>query len=599
MRRFAGGFAGQICGTAVFGILAWANCAGALADERSIKENPNREAYYGDLHLHTSFSFDAYIFGSRITPDEAYRFARGEPVEYEGHSVQRRSPLDFLAVTDHSENIGVSRRIDDPSSAFARSETGKRVHWAYSIGAKEGAKVFMDVEFEKDYQQLDLGAAKSAWQAEIDAANRNYRPGKFTTFIAYEWSPMVEVRYHLHRNVIFKGDTAPFPFSAIDSKKPEDLWSYLESNRQRGIEALAVPHNPNLSNGLMYGWNDSEGRPIDEGYAQRRAYNEPLSEISQPKGQSETLPALSPNDEFAGFEQPGTLNSAVHGGYVREAYGRGLVIAKDTGVNPFKFGVVGASDLHTGLSLSEAEPFGDMMKTMAVTYKGLFPEYSEYGQATGSLTGVWAERNTRDSIYAALRRKETFATSGTRLKFRLFGGWQFPQDLFREGDWVKAAYTRGVPMGGDLPARPRKSEAPQFAVWALKDPVSGNLDRIQIVKVWLAGKDYGEQVFDVAYSDHRQPEANTGRVPPVGDTVDTRTATYSNTIGSTELHAIWRDPRFDPAVPAVYYLRVLEIPTPRWSTIQAIKAGGPLPSDVPASVQQRGWSSPIWYSPGK
>jgi len=549
-----------------------------------ITTNQLREAYYGDLHLHTSFSFDAYILGAGITPDQAYRFARGEPVEFLNHQVQRGWPLDFLAVTDHSENMGVASEIADPSSVLSQSERGKRIRWAYSLGKKEGDKVFWDVEFEKDYVQLDLKAAHSAWEEEINAANRNYQPGKFTTFIAYEFSPMIDVEYHRHRNIIFRGDTAPFPFSAIDSKKPEDLWTYLEVNRQRGIEALAIPHNANLSDGLMYDWNNSDGRPIDEAYALRRALNEPLSEISQTKGQSETHPKLSPNDEFANFE---LWNSgAIHGSYVREAYGRGLAVSQKTGANPFKFGLVAGSDLHNGLSISDTEPFANMMGGT-----------SGYVCAPGALTGVWAESNTRESIYAALRRKETFATSGTRLKFRFFGSWGYAKNLLDDKEWIRTAYTQGVPMGGDLPSRPALAKAPRFGVWAVKDPNSGNLDRIQVIKVWLKGSDYAEKVFDVAFAGNRKPDPKTGKLPTIGDTVDLNTATYSNTIGATELRTVWEDPEFAPEAPAVYYLRVLEIPTPRWSTIQAVKADLPLPANVPAVIQERGWSSPIWYTP--
>jgi len=551
-----------------------------------------RNAYFGDLHLHTGFSFDAYIMGTETTPDQAYRFARGEPVNYMGHRMQRRWPLDFMAVTDHAENIGVASELKDPESAFSKTESGRRIRWAYSLGKKEGDKVFWDVEWEKDYKQFDPERVASAWQNEIDAANANYRPGSFTTFIAYEWSTMVDVEYHYHRNVIFKGNSAPLPFSAIDSKKPEDLWSYLEANRRRGIEALAIPHTADLSNGLMYDWNDSSGKLIDEAYALRRVLNEPLSEVSQIKGQSETHPLLSPNDEFANYEVMSA--GSIHGSYVREAYGRGLVIAARTGVNPFKFGVVGGSDIHSGLSISDAEPYSEM--TM-LFYQGesLYGE-SLYGVATGNLTGVWAERNTRESIYEALRRRETFATSGSRLKIRFFGGWGFSQDTPNEPCWLAMAYANGVPMGGDLPKRPSHQQSPKFVISVLKDPDGANLDRAQIVKVWLEGDQYREKVFDVVWSDRRIPDPKTNRLPAVGNTVDLKNGTYANTIGAVELKGVWVDPEFSANTSAVYYLRVLEIPTPRWSTLYAVRTGAVLPSNVPGVVQQRGWSSPIWYS---
>ncbi|MFL6603925.1 MAG: DUF3604 domain-containing protein [Steroidobacteraceae bacterium] len=553
---------------------------------------PLRNVYFGDLHLHTSFSFDAYIIGTETTPDQAYRFARGEPVNYMGHRMQRRWPLDFMAVTDHAENLGIASEIKDPESAFSKTDSGRRIRWAYFLGKKEGDKVFWDVEWEKDYKQLDPKGVASAWQKEIKAANTNYRPGTFTTFIAYEWSTMVDVQYHFHRNVIFKGDSAPLPFSAVDSKRPEDLWTYLETNRKRGIEALAIPHTADLSNGLMYDWNDSYGKPIDQGYALRRVLNEPLSEISQIKGQSETHPLLSLNDEFAKYEIMSMGN--IHGSYVREAYGRGLVLGARTGANPYQFGIVGGSDIHSGLSLSDAEPYGEMHLLFCDASDGAITSPSEF--ATGNLTGVWAERNTRDSIYEALRRKETFATSGSRLKIRFFGGWNFSQDILNKTCWWTMAYAKGVPMGGDLPKMSAHENSPTFIVDVLKDPDGANLDRAQIVKVWREGDEYREKVFDVVWSDRRIPDHATNRLPVVGNTVDLKNGSYTNTIGAVELKGMWVDPEFSAKNAAVYYLRVLEIPTPRWSTVNAVRIGSALPSDVPAVVQQRGWSSPIWYN---
>ncbi len=420
---------------------------------------------------------------------------------------------------------------------------------------------------------------------------------------------MPEGKYNLHRNVIFKGDHAPLPFSSVDSRRPEDLWSYLENARKDGVEALAIPHNGNASNGLMYDWNDSDGKPIDEKYAQRRILNEPVSEISQNKGQSETVPALSPNDEFANFEVFDTLlvsrePSKPDGSYVRDAWGRGLSIEEKVGVNPYKFGVAGGGDFHNGLSTSAEDAYAGSAAgidpNVPASAKAPPPidpaRFSQFATGSGNLTVVWADQNTRDSIFDGLRRKETFATSGTRLKFRFFGGWDFPQQVFDQ-DWVKVGYQSGVPMGGDLPAK--SSNAPRFVVWAIKDPNGANLDRAQVIKVWVAGGKHEEKVFDVAYGGDRKPDPATGKVPAIGDTVDLQKATYTNTIGTTELKAVWQDPEFDPALPAVYYLRVLEIPTPRWTTIQAVKHGQPLPADTPATIQERGWSSPIWYTPKK
>jgi len=603
--------------------LAAAQPAGASAGPRAA---PERNAYFGDLHLHTNYSFDAYLlFGAKVDPDEAYRFGRGEPVKYLGEEIRRSTPpLDFLAVTDHSENIGVFNTLEDPDSALSRSEIGKEIK-------REGAKIFGKiaglVTNGKPLPGVDTAAAaQSAWQREIEAANRNYRPGKFTTFIAYEWTSMPDGQ-NLHRNVIFRGDRAPNPFTAVNSIRPEDLWSFLVNIRKQGYEALAIPHNSNASNGLMFDWVDSNGRPIDQAYAELRAANEPLAEISQNKGASEAHPALSPNDEFANFEFYDHLlispaKSRPGGSYVRDALGRGLVIASRTdGVNPYKYGIVGASDFHNGLSDSAenafvgtfgavdphkqppaVEEFQKRFKDIQEGLKNISPkqpantEVNLYENGSGNLTAVWAEQNTRDSLFAALRRKETYATSGTRLKLRFFGGWDYPDDLLKNRDWVRTAYSGGVPMGGDLPVRSKKAAAPGFVFWALKDPDSANLDRVQVVKLWLADGKYGERVFDVALSNGRKVDSATGRAPPVGNTVDLHTATYANSIGATELSAVWRDPQFDPKTPAVYYLRVLEIPTPRWSTILAVKRGEPLPDQVPATIQERGWSSPIWYS---
>lgn len=599
---------------------------------------PDRHAYFGDLHLHTSYSFDAYIlFGAKVTPEDAYRYAQGEPVTYLGEQIHRSTPpLDFLAVTDHSENIGVFNTLEDPASELSRSEIGQEVK-------REGLKSFWKIAqlqtSGKPLPGVDTHqAAESAWQREVDAANHNYHPGKFTTFIAYEWTSMPDGQ-NLHRNVIFKGDRAPSPFTAVNSIKPEDLWAFLENIRKQGYEALAIPHNSNASNGLMFDWVDSHGRPIDQAYAQLRADNEPLAEISQNKGASETHPALSPTDEFAGFEFYDHLlispqkKSKPEGSYVRDALGRGLEIATRTGgVNPYKYGIVGASDFHNGLSDSAEQAFvgtfgaidptrklpdvegfqqrlAEVQKAMAGAgpkpAAGSVPSATEatpadpaaslYENGSGNLTGVWAEQNTRESLYAALRRKETFATSGTRLRLRFFGGWNYSPKLLASADWVKTAYTAGVPMGSDLPEKTAK--APQFALWAIKDPDGANLDRLQVVKVWLKAGKHVEKIFDAALSNGRKVDPATGRAPAVGSTVDVKKATYENTIGATELSAVWRDPEFDPSTPAVYYLRVLEIPTPRWSTILAVKRGQTLPAGVPVTIQERGWSSPIWYGP--
>jgi hypothetical protein len=601
------------------GLLALATIGAALS--AAVHADPaDRQAYYGDLHLHTSYSFDAYVlFGAKVDPDAAYRFARGESVDFLGGSAKRNEPLDFLAVTDHSENIGVFNSLDDPNSEFSKSEVGKAFKanpvktFFDSIlsGKLASGKMLEGVNNAKELSQ-------SAWAREIEAANRNYRPGTFTTFIAYEWSSMPDGQ-NLHRNVIFRGDKAPNPFSSVDSPKPEDLWNWLDKIRKDGYEALAIPHNSNASNGLMFDWNDSNGRPIDQAYAEQRASNEPLVEIAQNKGTSETHPILSPNDEFSNYEFYDHLlisqkKSKPEGSYVRDALGRGLEISQRTaGVNPYKYGIIGASDFHNGLSTSSEEAFvgtfGGIDPTRPLpSVTDFFKNYGEarkivaanlYETSSGNLTGVWAERNTREAIYDAFRRKETFATSGTRLKVRFFGGWDYPNAAPKQAQWVNVAYAKGVPMGGDLPVKPAGVAAPKFIAWGVKDPNGANLDRLQVIKIWLQDGKHVERIYELALSDGRKVDPRSGKAPAVGSTVDLKTATYHNSIGATQLSAVWQDPHFDPSVAAAYYLRVLEIPTPRWSTIVSVKRGEPLPADVPATIQERAWSSPIWYTPGK
>ena len=619
---------------AIWSALLLTSSAGARApnDPSVVSVSPTRNAYFGDLHLHTTFSLDAWIFfGTRVTPEDAYRFARGETVQYLGQPVKRRQPLDFLAVTDHAENLGIMNQLDDPNSAISNSEFGKSFTQALApytqpdggrnrmsqlhLGLPEMVWKFISGGGQKGRSSIPeplRAPSAPTWQREIEAANLNYQPGKFTTFIAYEWGSTPNGS-NLHRNIIFRGDTAPSPFTGLDSKKPEDLWVWLEQIRKAGYEALAIPHNPNLSLGLMYDWVDSAGRPIDEAYAERRALNEPLSEIGQSKGVSETYPLLSPEDELANFEvlaDPRLKEGLSQAGnYLRDALGRGLIVQQKVGANPYKFGFVGGSDLHGGLSVSAQADFsgsegavnlgpGQPTPQEVATLLGAGNSDLQFDLKTspGKLTGVWAESNTRESIYAALRRRETFATSGTELKFRFFGGWGFRSQMLQQQDWITAAYARGVPMGGDLPPKPTHAKAPRFAIWAVKDPNSGNLDRLQIIKVWAAEGTQHEKVFDVAWSGQRKPDSKTGKLPPVGDTVDLESGTYSNTIGAVQLQTVWQDPEFSEHQSAAYYLRVLEIPTPRWTTLLAVHHHLPLPNDAPPTEQQRGWSSPIWYT---
>ncbi|MBW8785817.1 MAG: DUF3604 domain-containing protein [Novosphingobium sp.] len=591
-----------------------------------------RRALFGELHLHTGYSFDAYaLMGSRTEPETAYRFGEGRPVLYEGQTVQRPRPLDFMAVTDHSEFLGTfMQAAANPNGALARSDIGKLMLTDPLRIALGGA---VDLLARPDTKALVGQAMQSAWSNLVATANRHYRPGVFTTFVAYEWTSMKDRKWNLHRNVIFRGAPPPMPFSAADSDRPEDLWSYLERMRGQGIEALAIPHNANASGGLMFDWNDSNGRPIDEAYAQRRAFNEPLSEAFQHKGQSETSPLLSPTDEFADFERAEESlvggPSPVNGSFIRQALGRGIVLQSRLGTNPWKLGFVGSSDFHNGLSnadenayagngLSSTDPRVNLpdrefarrilsqdphasvnpaTQNRTRTREELLHTPAKLNWSSGGLTGVWAEANTREAIYAALRRKETFATSGPELRIRFFGGWGFAPDAMRRAGWVASAYRTGTPMGGDLVAPTAPGRAPTFLFEAAKDPMSGNLDRIQVVKLWREGGDYKEKVFDVAWSPGRRRDPVTGRLAPVGNTVNLGTATYANTIGAPTLAGFWRDSEFDPAKPAVYYARVLEIPTPRWTTRLAAARQLPRPVGVPATIQERAISSPIWYSP--
>jgi Protein of unknown function (DUF3604) len=630
--------------------IAAAGSAAALAQGSSSEQSGSsippaqRRAYFGELHLHTTESFDAWARGTKVTPDQAYKFGRGETVMVPASQVTREErmagqedvpakrawPLDFMAVTDHSEWMGVIAQLDDPNNPLSKTPLGQEIlqnpsKAFYMVAQRSGSA--------KPPKAVNADSAmRSTWDLQIKAANDNYEPGKFTTLIAYEWSSMAQGKYNLHRNVYFDSDHAPMPFTSVDSDKPEDLWSYLETVRAHGIDVIAIPHNGDASGGLMYDWNDSNGRPIDEQYAQRRALNEPLTEIVQTKGQSDTMPELSPSDEFANFEIFDhllvwvNLKSNPNGSYIRQAFGRGLVIQSKVGANPYKYGVVGGSDIHNGLSTSDENayasgPYGIDPHTMlpkgdaAKRALNLIPTAAaqdmnaqvNHAQPTmenflerssGGLTGVWAEENTRGSIFAALKRKETFATSGTRIRLRMFGGWNFHSKMLENGDWVEKAYAEGAPMGSDLSARPASTAAPSFIVQAVKDPDGANLDRVQIIKLWLDGGSYKEKLFDVALSGNRR-DNHAGHAPAVGNTVDLRTGEYKNVIGAPVLTALWQDPEFDAKTPAVYYARVLEIPTPRWSTLLAIKNGLPIPSSRPATIQERAWTSPIWFTPAK
>lgn len=583
------------------------------------KKNPLNNVYFGEQHLHTQNSPDAFAMGTRNTPDDAYNFAKGKAVKKNtsGKMVQKITPYDWAAVTDHAEYFGVFPQFADPKSEImTKLKDNEMVKMIMSGDEKKGDEAFGKLavtltENKPDPNFNDPKIIGAAWQKHIDITNKHYEPGKFTTLIAFEWTS-IPVNQNLHRNVFFRDEKGPVvPFSAFDSDRPEDLWTYIETQRNMGHQSFAIPHNGNISNGLMFAPRTSEGQPIDARYAARRASIEVATEIIQVKGQSDTHPALSPNDEFAGFEQQyknliGTnppVLSRVNYGYVREALINGIGYQEYLGVNPFKYGIVAGADAHTSFSDNEENNYTGAHGAVDATAK---KRLSGAGQTAGEAamnfgtpgaTGVWAPENTREAIFDAIKRKETFGTSGPLIRVRFFGGWNYPESLVKSKDFVKQAYAGGVPMGGDLPKKPVEALAPTFSVWALKDPKSGNLDRVQIVKGWYENGYPQEKIYDVAWSDNRKPDPKTGKLPPVGNTVDIKNASYTNDIGDTQLSAVWKDPDFHPERHAVYYVRVLEIPTPRWSTYDAKALGIDPPAGVAATIQERAWASPIWYTP--
>ncbi len=580
--------------------------------EAAVVANGTRNAYFGDLHVHTRFSFDAFIFGTRTSPEDAYRFAKGEAIEHPaGFNMQLRVPLDFQAVTDHAAYLGMLPAMNDPATAPGRHPMGRVVQEATTTETRRAAFQELGQYFRGNTDGddlLDLDVVRSAWESIIEAAEAHNDPGTFTTFIGYEYTSSTDERENLHRNVIFRAGEAPeFPFSRLDDTNPERLWAWMDGLRAEGIESLAIPHNANGSNGQMFKLTDWAGDPIDADYAELRLRNEPLVEITQVKGTSETHPLLSPNDEWADFEIfpyriATTLPSAAPGSYVRDAYLRGLQIEAQTGANPYRFGIAGASDTH--VSAGAFSEFNYWSKVGMLDYRddlrGSTPDdegnysdtYYRFFGASG-LTGVWAEANTREAIYDAFRRKETFATTGPRIQVRLFAGYDIAAAA-EAGD-LAALYADAVPMGGDL--LPAQGATPSFAVWALRDPIGAPLARVQIVKGWLEDGESREMVYDVACSDGGEVDPNSHRCPDNGARVDLSDCRISAGVGAGELRSVWTDPDFDPDAQAFYYVRALENPTCRWSTWDALRADVAPREDLPPIIQERAWSSPIWYRP--
>ena len=576
--------------------------------------NPLKDAYFGDLHVHTKYSFDAYLFGTRTNPDDAYRFAKGEAIEHaSGHQIQLQSgALDFQAVTDHGLYLGALPEMDNPENPLYTTELGTDLR--EGGGFARAIQGLRSGEFAALPQDAQDDAKRGAWQAIIDAAEAHNDPGNFTTFVGYEYTTSSDDRGNLHRNVIFKGSNVPpMPFASTDSRNPEDLWRWLDERRDEGIEGLAIPHNSNGSNGHMFKLETVGGEPLDAAYAELRMRNEPLVEMTQVKGTSETHPLLSPNDEWADFEIfpyriATQLYSEPKGSYVREAYVNGLVLQETQGFNPFRFGVVGATDTHNSGGTPEEHNFHGKVGRGDGTgqLRGAVPvdEPTEDGEkyrprrywGGSGLAVVWAEENTRDSIYDAFRRKETYATSGPRMRLRFFGGYGYTDDLASDPEMIAAAYEGGVPMGGDLLADEGRS--PRFLVWAARDADSAPLQRLQMVKGWVENGEAREQVTDIACADGGMPSGDPLRCPDNGAEVDLSDCSYSQDLGAAELSAIWSDPDFDAAEHAIYYVRVLENPTCRWSTWDALRAGVEPNPDMPATIQERAWSSAIWYVPG-
>jgi hypothetical protein len=583
---------------------------GAWAKDSVSKPDPwNRQVYFGEQHLHTSNSPDAFAAGSRQTWDDTFRYGRGEEVTLHTtatkNKIKRRTPYDFMAITDHAEYFGVMPRMIDPKDSLSKSDLAKRLQ-------KQDPTAVMDIlhDILTSTGRPELVAPEllmDNWQEYIKVANKYNDPGKFTTLIAFEWTSIPNGR-NMHRNVFFRNDTGPkAPYSSFDSIYPEDLWTYLEVQRNVGNDTFAIPHNGNVSDGWMYSPNKFLGGPMDVRYARRQQENEPLTEIIQTKGSSDTHPAMSPNDEFANFELfPNLINvgqpSQIQYGYIRQGLVEGMILEGTYGYNPFKMGIVSGADSHSGYSNNEEFNFHGSHGALEDTpQKRLNPKPDAAGDMPSRLgsagsTAVWADENTRAGIFDAMKRKETYGTSGTLIRLRFFGGWDYSKNLVKDKNFAKKAYKNGVPMGGDLPKI--ASKAPTFAVWAMKDPQSGNLDRIQIIKGFI--NKWGrtdEKIYEVAWSDDRNLDPKTGKLPSVGNTVDVKKATYTNDIGDSQLSAVWTDPDFDPKQKAVYYVRVLEIPTPRWSTYDSVRSGLPIPEGIPATIQERAWSSPIWYTP--
>lgn len=568
------------------------------------------QAYFGDLHVHTGFSTDARIYGTLAGPDDAYRFAKGESIAFQqfGDIQLKYGALDFLAVTDHAESLGVLGSVDDPAIELDFPvDSPLAAHRRLSESKKTGKP-------HPSLNRPDL--TRSAWQQTIAAAHRHYQPGQFTTFVGFEWT-MNNALGSAHRNVIFKGAAVPaMPYSMYDSVHPEDLWAWLDQQRAQGNEGLAIPHNSNLSGGQVWAMMKSSGEAIDIEWIKQRARNEPIVEMSQIKGTSETHPLLSDEDNWANFEiyaqrkpllkrlyasvfgiDDALEKQRLAGSYVRPALQRGLQLQQRFGENPFRFGFIGSTDTHNAASTFEEDNYiskgGKMTASPQARLLGSEVSFlekmlskrqpSQWG--AGSLAAVWAKENTRDAIYGALQRRESYATTGTRIRVRFFAGYDFDESMLQQSDWVATAYTGGVAMGGELHNIKQPAKTPRFLLWASRDVNSAPLQRLQIIKGWIENGTSHERVFDVALADD-----TSGRV-------DTKTGQWDEQSGAGELSAFWHDPTFKPEQAAFYYVRVLENPTLRWSSHDANTLGIAPLEELPVTIQERAYTSPIWYIP--
>ncbi|CUH42595.1 DUF3604 domain-containing protein [Ruegeria atlantica] len=579
---------------------------------------------WGDSHLHTEVSVDAGTM-NRLSQADAFRFARGEEVTTtHGLRAKLSRPLDWLVVSDHAEMYGLMPQLLAGDVQVLASEQGRIWYEALTAGDPQLAfNTAMEIvaSLSGDEPPIDNPKAiKHAWENYLKTAEQFNEPGVFTAIIGYEYT--TEGANNLHRNVLFRDGplraSQTRPFSQYDSKNPEDLWAFLAEYEERtGGEVLAIAHNGNLSNGRMFSMNAYDGSALTEEIASMRARFEPLYEVTQIKGDGEAHPFLSPDDAFADHDtwDAANLNGTevktpdmLAGEYAREALKRGMQIEADLGINPFKFGMVGATDSHTAMATAQEDNFfgkhsgvePEPNRWEHLVIEAPDPELSIFGwkQAAGGLGAVWATENTREAIFDAMMRKETYATTGSRIGVRFFGGYNFTEEDALSRLPADAGYRKGVPMGGNIGAA-SDGKSPTFLVAALKDPISGNLDRIQIVKGWLDPEtgETSEKIFDVVWSGDRVPDAN-GILPDVGNTVDVANATWTNSIGAPELVAVWEDPDFDPLMPAFYYTRVIEIPTPRWTAYEANRFGVEMPDYVPMVTTERAYTSPIWYTPG-